>query len=114
MEEVQSDAEKIAYLDNDHYVKKYEDAIALDVTQMAQEENFAVKEIAVEMTENYEIKCIHMTLTNPVKEGIVIGKVVLEDGQKKQASEDGAYKKLKEKLVSYYQLSEEQLDILYE
>ena len=80
----------------------------------AQEENFAVKEIAVEMTENYEIKCIHMTLTNPVKEGIVIGKVVLEDGQKKQASEDGAYKKLKEKLVSYYQLSEEQLDILYE
>ena len=114
MEEVQSDAEKIAYLDNDHYVKKYEDAIALDVTQMAQEENFAVKEIAVEMTENYEIKCIRMTLTNPVKEGIVIGKVVLEDGQKKQASEDGAYKKLKEKLVSYYQLSEEQLDILYE
>lgn len=114
MEEVQSDAEKIAYLDNDHYVKKYEDAIALDATQMAQEENFAVKEIAVEMTENYEIKCIRMTLTNPVKEGIVIGKVVLEDGQKKQASEDGAYKKLKEKLVSYYQLSEEQLDILYE
>ena len=55
-----------------------------------------------------------MTLANPVKEGIVIGKVVLEDGQKKQASEDGAYKKLKEKLVSYYQLSEEQLDILYE
>ena len=114
MEEVQTDAEKITYLDNDRYVKKYEDAIALDVTQMAQEENFAVKEIAVEMTENYEIKCIRMTLTNPVKEGIVIGKVVLEDGQKKQASEDRAYKKLKEKLVSYYQLSEEQLDILYE
>ena len=81
---------------------------------LQKEENFAVKEIAVEMTENYEIKCIRMTLTNPVKEGIVIGKVVLEDGQKKQASEDGAYKKLKEKLVSYYQLSEEQLDILYE
>ena len=114
MEEVQTDAEKITYLGNDHYVKKYEDAIALDVTQMAQEENFAVKEIAVEMTENYEIKCIRMTLANPVKEGIVIGKVVLEDGQKKQASEDSAYKKLKEKLVSYYQLSEEQLDILYE
>ena len=106
--------EEVQYLDNDHYVKKYEDAIALDVTQMAQEENFAVKEIAVEMTENYEIKCIRMTLANPVKEGIVIGKVVLEDGQKKQASEDSAYKKLKEKLVSYYQLSEEQLDILYE
>ena len=106
--------ESDAYLDNDLYVKKYEDAIALDVTQMAQEENFAVKEIAVEMTENYEIKCIRMPLTTPVKEGIVIGKVVLEDGQKKQASEDGAYKKLKEKLVSYYQLSEEQLDILYE
>ena len=39
MEEVQSDAEKITYLDNDHYVKKYEDAIALDVTQMAQEDD---------------------------------------------------------------------------
>ena len=66
------------------------------------------------MTENYEIKCIRMTLTNPVMEGSVIGKVVLEDEQKKQTSEDSAYKKLKEKLVSYYQLSEEQLDILYE
>lgn len=44
----------------------------------------------------------------------MIGKVVLEDEQKKQTSEDSAYKKLKEKLVSYYQLSEEQLDILYE
>ena len=101
-------------MDNDYYVKKYENALALDMTQMAQEENLAVKEIEVEMTENYEIKCIRMTLTNPVKEGIVIGKVVLDEEKTKETSEDGAYKKLKEKLVSYYQLSEDQLDILYE
>ena len=43
-----------------------------------------------------------------------MGKVVHEDGQTKPASDDRAYIKLKEKLVSYYQLSEEQLDILYE
>ncbi len=114
IEEVQLDAEKITYMDNDYYVKKYENALALDMTQMAQEENLAVKEIEVEMTENYEIKCIRMTLTNPVKEGIVIGKVVLDEEKTKETSEDGAYKKLKEKLVSYYQLSEDQLDILYE
>ena len=50
------------------------------------------------MTENYEIKCIRMTLTNPVKEGIVIGKVVLEDGQKKTGfMRSYAYRKIKRK-----------------
>ncbi len=66
------------------------------------------------MTENYEIKCIRMTLTNPVKEGIVIEKLCWRMDRKNRLLRMAHIEKLKEKLVSYYQLSEEQLDILYE
>ena len=115
MEEASLDAEKIAYLDNRYYVEKYEESIADAITQTAEEYNFAVKEISVRMTETYEINRICMTITNPLRENIVIGKVVLDKEDKnKESTEESAYKKLKEKLISYYQLSEEQLDIVCE
>lgn len=112
LEEENLNAERIAYLGNDFYVKKYKDAIALDATKIAQDENFTVKEITVDMTENYEIEHICMRLGNPEKEGVVIGKVVFGE-EKKKKQEDNSYRRLKEKLISYYQLSEDQLDILY-
>lgn len=113
LEEISLDAEKIVYVSNDSYIQKYEDAIALDITQMAEEENFAVKEIEVKMTETYQIDRIYMRVKNQAKEDILIGKVVLgDDTNEEKKAEDGAYRKLKEKLINYYQLSEGQLDIV--
>lgn len=114
LEEISTDAEKITYIDNGYYVEKYEDAIEFDIVQMAQNFDFAVKDITVTMTEQYEIKKIRMELGNPSEEGIVIGKVTLQDEKEKQAQPDeAAYKKLKEQLIGYYQIPEEQLEIFY-
>ena len=113
LEEARLYAEKITYQDN--YVKSYEDAIALDMTQMAESYQFAVKEITVTMTKQYEIDRVEMTLSDPEKENIVIGKIEWNgEEQKETQTKEYAYQKLKEQLIRYYQLSEEQLDIVYQ
>ena len=116
LEEIRLDAEKITYQDQETYVKKYEDAIAFDMTQMAESYHFAVKEIEVTMTENYEISKVSMTVTDPEKENLVIGEITWgETGtEQRKGQADGDYRKLRERLLGYYKLSEEQLDIIYE
>lgn len=116
MEEVKQDAKKIAYEDPSYYQKKIEDAVKENITQITEAYNYTVKEISVVMTQDYQIDRIYMRIVNPAKENIVIGKVTLEDTavekEQKKAEEEAAYRKLKETLISYYQLTEEQLEIV--
>lgn len=65
--------------------------------------------------ETVEIDRVEMTLSDPEKENIVIGKIEWNgEEQKETQTKEYAYQKLKEQLIRYYQLSEEQLDIVYQ
>ena len=116
LQEASMNAERITFLQNDSYVTQYEKAIESDVVLLSEQQGFTVKKAEVTLSNQYEIKKISLVITDQGNEDIVIGKIILENGteEKKENTEEAAYQKLKEKLLSYYQLTENQLEILYE
>ena len=95
VEEARLNAEKMASQSDKDYMKKYEEkALAEDVRQLAEENDFAVKEIVAEMTESYQIERIYMKIAEPEEKKTETGKETL-----------------KKKLIGYYQLREDQIEI---
>ena len=101
------------FLQNDYYRKEYEDAAALDVLSTADGYldpfGLAGKRASVELTENYEVKKIVLTVGEKeeddtegmfVEQGKAQGSKVVLDG-------------LKQRLMQYYGAEEEQIQISY-
>lgn len=95
VEEARLNAEKMASQSDKDYMKEYEEkALAEDVRQLAEENDFTVKEIVAEMTESYQIERIYMKIAEPEEKKTETGKETL-----------------KKKLIGYYQLREDQIEI---
>lgn len=109
-------AEKIEFLQNDYYVGQYEEMIGLQVREMAEGYGFTVIGVTVDLSEVYEVESIILEIADQGNEEIVIGEITVngESKEKDKHSEEAAYRELKEKLVSYYQLTEKQLAIIYD
>lgn len=113
LSEASRDISRMEYLRNDYYRKEYEDAAALDVLSTADGYldpfGLAGKRASVELTENYEVK--KMVLTVGKKEEDDTEGMFVEQG-KAQGSKvvlDG----LKQRLMQYYGAEEEQIQISY-
>lgn len=105
--------ERIEYQANDEYIDAYEKSIALDVTGIAEQYGYNVVSVQVEMTESYEISHIFLEVNEEAEDAIVIGKIVIDEDDKVAVqTEDEKYQELKKSLIQYYQLTEEQLDIV--
>ena len=95
VEEARLNAEKMVSQSDKDYMKEYEEkALAEDVRQLAEENDFTVKEIVAEMTESYQIERIYMKIAEPEEKKTETGKETL-----------------KKKLIGYYQLREDQIEI---
>lgn len=113
LSEASRDISRMEYLRNDYYRREYENAAALDVKGTAEgyleQFGFMVKQSSVELTENYEVRKIILTVAE--KEARDTEGIFVEQG-KAQGSKvvlDG----LKQKLVQYYGAEEEQIQISY-
>lgn len=121
LQEVSKDVEKIEYLHNDHYIKKYESAIETDVRQMAESYDFVVQEVNVKMAEDYSISYIRLNLIDQTNEQVVIGKIVIDEREGgEEASEeisdkqtDTKYGALLQDLEDYYQIDRSKIGIQY-
>ena len=113
LSEASRDVSRMEFLQNDYYRKEYEDAAALDVLSTADgyldSFGLAGKRASVELTENYEVKKIVLTVGEKeeddtegmfVEQGKAQGSKVVLDG-------------LKQKLMQYYGAEEEQIQISY-
>ena len=113
LSEASRDVSRMEFLQNDYYRKEYEDAAALDVLSTADGYldpfGLAGKRASVELTENYEVKKIVLTVGEKeeddtegmfVEQGKVQGSKVVLDG-------------LKQRLMQYYGAEEEQIQISY-
>lgn len=113
LSEASRDVSRMEFLQNDYYRKEYEDAAALDVLSTADGYldpfGLAGKRASVELTENYEVKKIVLTVGEKeeddtegmfVEQGKAQGSKVVLDG-------------LKQKLMQYYGAEEEQIQISY-
>ena len=95
VEEARLNAEKMVSQSDKDYMKEYEEkALAEDVRQLAEENDFTVREIVAEMTESYQIDRIYVRIAEPEEKNTETGKETL-----------------KEMLIGYYQLHEDQIEI---
>lgn len=113
LSEASRDISRMEYLRNDYYRREYENAAALDVKGTAEgyleQFGFMVKQSSVELTENYEVRKIILTVGE--KEARDTEGIFVEQG-KAQGSQI-VLDELKEKLVQYYGVEEDRIQISY-
>lgn len=115
LSEVSKDAEKIAYMQNDYYMEQFENMMELDVTEQVENLGYEALEVEVSVSTEYKVKSIKITVKEKESEEIAVEKITVSGADRTDMiEEDLEYQKLKEKLVSYYELSEQQLSIVCE
>lgn len=99
---VSEDMEHIEYLYEDYHREKYAQAVAEGVKQVAEESGFDVQEAAVELSEEYKVEHITVSIIPKDTGQIVIG----------MAEEEALFDKgLKAELAEYYGLEEKEIEI---
>ncbi|MFP3155416.1 stage III sporulation protein AF [Lachnospiraceae bacterium ZAX-1] len=107
MDNMQLDIEKIEAIHQEAYLLQYEAAIGEDISLMAEENEIYVNQIQVTLKEDYTIKQVAMSVHLTPKGGIYMQKIVLSDN----SFDYPQVAKLKEKLTTFYHISEEQIQI---
>ena len=110
MSELARDMDRIEYVQKDYYLEEYETAIAGDVSRIAEQYGFVVKEAKVDMNEEYTLDAIYLSVTESGADGIEVEKVWL-DGKEGEEKETELYADLKKELADYYQLDEAAITI---
>jgi stage III sporulation protein AF len=114
MENAQKDAGKMSFLKTDYYKKEYEQAIGEDMTQMAQDKGFAVKNIQVSLTSNYELEKVSMNICKKEDEKQVsIEPVIVKGSLIANTKNASVYHDLQEKIKEFYHLKDDQIAITY-
>lgn len=114
MENAQKDAGKMEFLQTDYYKQEYEQAIGEDMTQMAQDKGFAVKDIEVTLTDDYELEKVQMQICKKEDENEVsIEPVAVGDSLASDIGKEAIYHDLQEKIKDFYHLEDSQITISY-
>lgn len=58
LDSARQDSQKMEFLQNDHYVKKYEEAAAKDMYAQAVQQGYPVSRVSVTLTKDYEIHSV--------------------------------------------------------
>lgn len=78
LDSARKDSQKLEFLQNDHYIQKYEAAIAQDIKRQAEDQNIAVADVRVALTEDYEIGNVTVQLDMPQEDVKEAGKKLQE------------------------------------
>lgn len=90
------------------FLTEYEDAIANDVLSLAEEEKLMVKDVSVELSEDYQLENIILSVSlAEQKDGIHIEKITLKDN----SQEYPEVLEVKEKIMEFYEVDSSQIQI---
>lgn len=114
MENAQKDAAKMGFWKTDYYKKEYEQAIGEDITQMAKDKGFAVRNIQVSLSDAYELDKVNMQICKKEDDKHVAVEPIAVKGSLVSNTQDAAvYHDLQEKMKEFYQLKDDQIAITY-
>lgn len=113
-EEINQNAKKIEFSKQSEYFEQYKKLMEHEIERVAAAQNFTVKQLEIELTKQYEVSHISLTVTGDASHQIIIGKIEVGEEREQTPQETELCKNLKETLMEHYGLSEEQLDISYE
>lgn len=110
--EVSKDMQQIEYLQSNYHREAYETAIAEDVKRIAEGYEFLVKDVSVELSEEYTVEFISLWVTKKEEEKVIIENIVFGDREKNSGG-DIICSKLRQELVQFYQLDDAKIEIRY-
>lgn len=113
-EELSQNAKKIEFSKQTEYLEQYKKMIEEEIKRVAASQNFTANDVEVELTEDYKVAHIRLSVSGDATHQVIIGKINIgeESGQTQQEKE--LCKNLQQVLRNNYGLSEEQLEISYE
>ena len=115
LKEVSMDAEKIEYMRNDVFLQEYEEAIALDVKNLVEQYDYEAKNVAVELSDTFEIEEITVELGEKNGEEIAVGKVMVDSAEDESTlAETLVCQEIEDKIAGCYEIDKEKLTIAYE
>ena len=62
LDSTRQDSKKLEFMQNDHYIRKYESVIADEIMLQAKDRELPVSQVQVELTEDYEISSVSVWL----------------------------------------------------
>lgn len=119
--EMSLDMQRMEYMQADYYREEYENAIAEDVWQMADGivavYGYGVSDVSVQLTDDYKLEAMQLSLCPRDSDRIFIGEIVLGDGSmdqdQKTDENEGMTGELRKRLTEYYQTQEERITVTY-
>lgn len=107
MDNLRLDTEHLEYRQKELYLKEYERALGMDVSRMAKEKSLVLQQVDVSLSDDYQVESIALTITFGEDEGIFVPKASFADNSQEYPD---VYE-LKQELMEFYQLKEEQISI---
>ncbi len=107
MDNLRLDTEHLEYRQKELYLKEYERALGMDVSRMAKEKSLVPQQVDVSLSDDYQVESIALTITFGEDEGIFVPKASFADNSQEYPD---VYE-LKQELMEFYQLKEEQISI---
>ena len=107
MDNLKLDTEHLEQEQKERYLRQYEHALEIDVARIVEEKQFAPQEVEVHLTEDYQVSSIKVTAVLEREEGSFVEKASFAD----RSQEYPKVYQLKQELMEFYRLKEEQLSI---
>ncbi|MFG6383555.1 MAG: stage III sporulation protein AF [Lachnospiraceae bacterium] len=107
LDNLKLDTEHLQQTQKEVYLKEYEQAIGMDISRMAEEKQLETHQVTVHLSEEYFVESIYMTVRLTTEEGPSLQQVLYTDHK-----EYPEVYKLKQELMEFYQMEEEQIEIL--
>ena len=107
MDNLKLDTEHLEWQQKERYLQEYEHALEMDVSRIAEEKQLLVQEAKVQLSEDYQVESIELTASFQEEDGIFVQKASFADRSKEYPK---VYE-LKQELMEYYRLKEEQVNI---
>ena len=111
LSELAKDTQKIEFLQNSYYIEEYERAIEMDVTAIAEQHDFMVKDVEVHLTDTYVLDAVSLTVEESGAGEIIIEKIEAKGAGTDSIKEGERYSELRSELSQYYRIDEEQIEI---
>lgn len=109
MDTVRLDVKGMEKVQQQAYKKEYEKAIANDIALMAEESSFTVLSSQAELTEDYRLAWVDLSLLPKDQEGeVLVEKITFSDNSR----EYPGVLELKQRIMEFYQVKEEQIQIM--
>ncbi len=108
MDNMKLDTEHLETTQKEVYLREYENAVGMDVSRMAEEKQLAVQEVNVHLTQEYEVESIEMTVKRKEDNGVFVQKAAYADN----GAEYPNVHELRQALMEFYRLDEEQITIV--